>query len=148
MMWYLRYYLRRQKKNQIWLRKLLLFVVDPTTKISKSCGKSKNPGKSKEKCWNYDNTSHFHKDNKKPKKKKALDLSSKKSQEDGDAFIVALVAHAFDNVWLIDLGASFHMTSHRSWFSKYEVFDDGKLYLGDDSNPKDSWTRMSHYQIP
>ena len=44
--------------------------------------------------------------------------------------------HASDDVWLIDSGASFHMTSHRSWFSKYEVLDGGKVYLGDDSHLK------------
>jgi hypothetical protein len=103
---------------------------------SKSHGKSKNPGKSKVKCWNCDKTGHFRKDCKEPKKKKASDSSSEKSQDDGDAFIAALVAHASDDVWFIDSGASFHMTSHQTWFSKYEVFDGGKVYLGDDSHLK------------
>lgn len=102
---------------------------------SKSHGKSKTPRKSKEKCRNCDKTGHFCKDYKDPKKKKkASVLGSKKYQEDGDAFIVAFAWHASDNLWLVDLGASFHMTSHRSWFSKYEVFDGGKVYLGDDSH--------------
>lgn len=84
---------------------------------SKSRGKSKNPGKSKAKCWNYNKTGHFCKDYKEPKKKKkASDSGSEKSQDDGDAFIAALVAHASDDVWLINSSASFHMTSHRSWF--------------------------------
>jgi len=39
-------------------------------------------------------------------------------------------------VWLIDSGASFHMTSHRHWFTKYEEFDGGKVYLGGDSHLK------------
>ena len=26
------------------------------------------------------------------------------------------------------------MTSHRDWFSKYEEFDGGKVYLGDNSH--------------
>ena len=77
---------------------------------SKSHGKSKTPRKPKAKCWNYDKTGHFHKDYKEPKKKKkALDSSSKKSQEDGDAFIATLAVHEFDDVWLIDSSASFHM---------------------------------------
>ena len=80
---------------------------------------------------------HFRKDCKEPKKKKkASDSGSEKSQDDGNAFILALAAHASDDVWLIDLGASFHMTSHRSWFSKYEVFNGGKVYLSDDSHLK------------
>ena len=104
---------------------------------SKSHEKSKNLGKSKGKYWNYDKTGHFRKDYKEPKKKKkASDSGSEKPQEDGDAFIAALAAHASDDVWLIDSGASFHTTSHRRWFSKYEAFDGGKVYLGDDSHLK------------
>ena len=104
---------------------------------SKSRGKSKAPRNSKAKCWNCDKTGHFCKDCKEPKKKKKASYSSsEKSQEDGDAFIAALAAHASDEVWLIDSGASFHMTSHRNWFLKYEAFDGGKVYLGDDSHLK------------
>ena len=29
------------------------------------------------------------------------------------------------------LSASFHMTPNRNWFSKYEHFNGGKVYLGD-----------------
>ena len=28
---------------------------------------------------------------------------------------------------------TFHMTSNKDWFSKYEEFNGGKVYLGDDS---------------
>ena len=47
-----------------------------------------------------------------------------------------MAAHPSDDVWLVDSSASFHMTSHRNWFSKYEEFDGGKVYLGDDSHLK------------
>lgn len=71
---------------------------------------------------------HFCKDYKElKKKKKGLDLGSKKSEEDGDAFIAALATHAFDDVWLIDLSSSFHMTSHKSYLLKYEFFGGGNL---------------------
>lgn len=53
--------------------------------------------------------------------------------EDGDVLIVALATHACDNAWLIDIGASFHMTPNRNWFIKYEKFHSGKVYLGDNS---------------
>lgn len=36
------------------------------------------------------------------------------------------------NDWLIDIGASFHMTPHREWFSEYENYDGGEVHLGDD----------------
>ena len=62
---------------------------------SKSRGKSKTPRKSKEKWLNCDKTGHFCKEYKEPKKKKkALDSGLEKSQEDGDAFIIALAEHA------------------------------------------------------
>lgn len=35
---------------------------------------------------------------------------------------------------MVDLDASFHMTSHREWFSKYENYDGGKVYLASHSN--------------
>ena len=39
------------------------------------------------------------------------------------------------DVWLVDLGASFHMTPHREWFSEYEKYN-GNVFLGDDSPNK------------
>jgi hypothetical protein len=34
--------------------------------------------------------------------------------------------------WLVDSGASFHMTPHREWFWEYEMYDGGNAFLGDD----------------
>ena len=45
-----------------------------------------------------------------------------------------MATHTSEDVWLRDSGASFHMTSHRDWFSKYEEFDGGKVYLVDNSH--------------
>jgi len=61
------------------------------------------------------------------------DSDSEFEKEDGDVFIVALATHVGDNPWLIDSGASFHLTPNRNWFSKYEKVDSGKVYLGDNS---------------
>ena len=44
-----------------------------------------------------------------------------------------MVTHVGENAWLIDSGASFHMTPNRNWFSKYENFNGYKVYLGDNS---------------
>jgi hypothetical protein len=33
--------------------------------------------------------------------------------------------HAYHEEWLVDSGASFHMTPHREWFFKYERYDGG-----------------------
>ena len=51
------------------------------------------------------------------KNKKKVDSNSESEKEDGDAFIVALATHIGNDTWLIDLGASFHMTCNRNWFS-------------------------------
>jgi hypothetical protein len=41
--------------------------------------------------------------------------------------------HSNHYVWLINYGASFHMTSHREWFCEYEKYNGGDVLLGDDS---------------
>lgn len=108
---------------------------------SKSLERSKSLGKrSKANYWNWGKSGHFRKDCKeqqKKKNKKTFDLDSdQSSQDDADSFVIALETHAFEDVWLTDSGASFQMTSHRGWFSKYEEYDGGKMYLGDDSHLK------------
>ena len=40
--------------------------------------------------------------------------------------------HVDHESWLIDSGASFHFTPHREWFCKYEKYDGGYVFLGDD----------------
>jgi hypothetical protein len=37
---------------------------------------------------------------------------------------------------VIDSGESFHMTSHKEWFSEYEKYVGGDAFLGDDSKTK------------
>jgi hypothetical protein len=50
-------------------------------------------------------------------RRKIKNSSNKESSQDNvDAFIVALVTQELDNFWLIDLGVSFHIISHRAWF--------------------------------
>jgi hypothetical protein len=44
--------------------------------------------------------------------------------------------HSDHDVWLIDLGASFHMTPHREWFCEYEKYNGGDVFLGDDLTTK------------
>ena len=44
-----------------------------------------------------------------------------------------MATDAGENAWLIDSYASFHMIPNRNWFSKYENFNGGKVYLGDNS---------------
>lgn len=36
--------------------------------------------------------------------------------------------------WLVELGASLHMTPHMEWFCKYEMHDSGDVLQGHDDN--------------
>jgi hypothetical protein len=44
--------------------------------------------------------------------------------------------HANHDAWLVDSCPSFHVTPHREWFCKYERYDGGKVFLGDESTTK------------
>jgi hypothetical protein len=58
------------------------------------------------------------------------------TEEGGDVYLTSTSTHAYHDVWLIDSGASYHMTPHREWFFEYEKYDGGDVFLGDDSTPK------------
>ena len=38
---------------------------------------------------------------------------------------------SYQDAWLINFGASYHMTPNREWFYEYEKFDSGDVLLGD-----------------
>ena len=58
------------------------------------------------------------------------------SDEFGDVYLASSSTHSCHDAWLIDSGASFHMTPHREWFCEYESYDGGDVFLGDDSSYK------------
>jgi hypothetical protein len=61
----------------------------------------------------------------------------KTSIEEGrDVYLTSTGTHANSDVWFIKSGASFHMTPHREWFSEYEKYDGGDVFLGDGSTTK------------
>ena len=73
------------------------------------------------------------------RKKKGSEESSsieeKTSKEEGwDVYLASSRTHADHEVWLVDPGASFHMTPHREWFYEYERYDGGDVFLGDEPN--------------
>jgi hypothetical protein len=47
-------------------------------------------------------------------------------------YLDSLRTHEDHEEWLVDSGASFHMTPHREWFCEYERYDEGDVFLGDD----------------
>jgi hypothetical protein len=107
---------------------------------SKSTGRSKSPKISLRKCCKCGKTLHYKKDCrsmkvKKPKGSNSISSIEAKAstEEGGDVYLASTSTHADLDVWLIDSGASYHMTPHREWFSEYEKYDDGDVFLGDDS---------------
>jgi hypothetical protein len=44
-------------------------------------------------------------------------------EEGGDVYLASSSRHPNHEAWLIDSGASFHMTPHREWFYEYEKYD-------------------------
>eukprot|EP00253_Pinus_taeda_P032556 PITA_32556 len=58
------------------------------------------------------------------------------SDEGGDVYLASSNTHVDHEAWLIDSGASFHFTPHREWFSEYEKYDGGDVFLGDDSKAR------------
>jgi hypothetical protein len=53
-----------------------------------------------------------------------------------DVYLVSTSTQSNQDVWLIDSGASYHMTPHNKWFFEYERYDGGDVFLGDDSTTK------------
>lgn len=47
-------------------------------------------------------------------------------------YSTSLVTHADHEAWLINSGASFHMTPHRVWFCEYKSYDGCDAFQGDD----------------
>ena len=58
------------------------------------------------------------------------------TEEGGGVYLTFTSTHANHGVWLIDSGASYHMTPHKEWFSEYEKYDGGDVFLGDHSTTK------------
>jgi hypothetical protein len=110
---------------------------------SKSTGRYKSPGKSFRKCWKCGKIGHYKKDfkSKKVEKPNGSDSTSStkvktSTEEGGDVYLASTSTHVDHGVWLINSGASYHMTPHREWFSEYEKYDGGDVFLGDDSTTK------------
>jgi hypothetical protein len=51
--------------------------------------------------------------------------------DDETSYGEANIAHALMHTWLLDSGASFHVTPHREWFTRYEAKPLGTVRLRD-----------------
>jgi hypothetical protein len=115
----------------------------PSVWRSKPTGRSKSLGISLRKCWKCGKTEHYKKYcmSKKVEKPKGSDSTSfievkTSTKEGGNVYLASTSTHADHDVWLIDSVASYHMTPHREWFSEYEKYDGGDVFLGDESIEK------------
>jgi hypothetical protein len=54
----------------------------------------------------------------------------------GDVHLASTSTQLDQDVWYINSGTSYHMTPHREWLCKYERYEAGDLFLGDDSTTK------------
>ena len=105
-----------------------------------SGGRSKSPGKGIRKCWKCGKAGHYKKDcrSKNVEKSKGYEDTpstevKNSSKEWGDVYLASTGNPSERDTWLIDSGASCHMTPHREWFCEYEKYKGGDVYLGDDS---------------
>ncbi|GFZ15922.1 cupredoxin superfamily protein [Actinidia rufa] len=85
-------------------------------------------------CYNCEKKGHFAKYCKSPKKQ-TDDQRCKNSvnvSDNGDSEALVLSVATYDDVWIVDLGASFHATYQKEILHNYVKGDFGKVYLGDD----------------
>jgi hypothetical protein len=54
----------------------------------------------------------------------------------GYLYLASMTTQSDRESWLINSGASYHMTLNKDWFCKYDKFDGGDVLLGDDSPTK------------
>ncbi|GJW65930.1 retrovirus-related pol polyprotein from transposon TNT 1-94 [Tanacetum coccineum] len=72
------------------------------------------------------------KGNNEKKPEKAVEVAIAKGDSDGDVYL-AIDTEKFRVELIVDSGCTFHMIPRRSWFTIYESFNGGNVYMGNHS---------------
>ncbi|KAH9733930.1 hypothetical protein KPL71_017199 [Citrus sinensis] len=112
---------------------------------SQNHGRSKSKSKKNVKCYNCGKKGHIKKEcrsNQKRREGKEPESSNAQgcvasTSDDGEilyskATTVSEGRKQLSDVWLIDSGATWHMTSQREWFHTHEPISGGSVYMGND----------------
>ncbi|KAH9723668.1 hypothetical protein KPL70_007189 [Citrus sinensis] len=94
-----------------------------------NCGKK---GHVKKKCW----SNQKRREGKEPESSNAQGCVASTSNDGeilySEAITISEGRKRLSDVWLIDSGATWHMTSRREWFHTYEPISGGSVYMGND----------------
>jgi hypothetical protein len=109
---------------------------------SKSKGRYKSLGKFVKVYVRCGKEGHYNKQcRSKVEKKKGVEEApsteeNTSKEEGGHVYLASSSTHVDHEAWLVELGASFHMTPHREWFCEYERYNGGNIFLNDDSTTR------------
>nr|GEU42904.1 retrotransposon protein, putative, Ty1-copia subclass [Tanacetum cinerariifolium] len=100
---------------------------------NKSCKYWKKLGHIVSDCYKLKNKlKREGKGNNKKKPEKAAKVAVAKGDFDGDVYS-AIDTEKYRDELIVDSGYTFHMISHRSWFTTHESFNGGNVYMGNHS---------------
>ncbi|KAE8686785.1 cytochrome c bioproteinsis protein CCS1 [Hibiscus syriacus] len=100
-------------------------------------GRSKSRSKKNLKCYHCGKKAHLKKDCWSLNKNSNPQGNTANTSDDGDALCCEASTTVegrkrFADIWLIDSGATYHMTSRREWFHHYEPVSGGSVYSCND----------------
>ncbi|KAE8655608.1 F-box family protein, putative isoform 2 [Hibiscus syriacus] len=100
-------------------------------------GRSKSRSKKNLKCYNCGKNGHLKKDCWSLNKNSNPQGNTANTSDDGDALCCEASTTVegrkrFEDIWLINSGATYHMTSRREWFHHYEPVSGGSVYSCND----------------
>ncbi|KAE8706560.1 hypothetical protein F3Y22_tig00110392pilonHSYRG00195 [Hibiscus syriacus] len=100
-------------------------------------GRSKSRSKKNLKCYHCGKKGHLKKDCWSLNKNSNPQGNTANTSDDGDALCCEASTTVegrkrFADIWLIDSGATYHMTSRREWFHHYEPVSGGSVYSCND----------------